>query len=139
MSADVQLISDGQGLAVIGSPTAVDLFLAAEKLASKNLNMPRLASALKVGAQVAELAPEIMAMKGRWVELTQETRHLVAGLKSATSGVSTGVATAGKSGQMSNLVGFAKDSASQLANNPAVLSGAAGLMAQLAMQQTMDE
>jgi len=140
MSADVQLISDGQGLAVIGSPTAVDLFLAAERLASKNLNMPRLASALQVGAQVAELAPEIMAMKGRWVELTKDTKHLVAGLKSATSGVRTGVATAGKSsGQMSNLVGFAKDSASQLANNPAVLSGAAGLMAQLAMQQTMDE
>src|SRR3712207_8763706 len=37
VDADIQLISDGDGLAVIGNPTAVDLFLAAERLASKDL------------------------------------------------------------------------------------------------------
>jgi rRNA processing protein Krr1/Pno1 len=140
MSAEVQLISDGEGLAVIGSPTAVELFLAAERLASKDLNLPRLGAVFRAGAQVAQLYPEIVAMKGRWVQLTKESAHLVAGLKTATSGLSSGVVTAGKgNGQVGNLVGLAKDSASQLAKNPAVLSGAAGLMAQLAMQQTMDE
>jgi rRNA processing protein Krr1/Pno1 len=140
MSGEIQLISDGDGLAVIGSPTAVDLFLAAERLASKDLNLPRLGAVFGAGAQVAQLYPEIVAMKGRWVELTKESAHLVAGLKGATSGLSTGVATAGKgTGPVGNLVGLAKDSASQLSKNPAVLSGAAGLMAQLAMQQTMDE
>ncbi|MGY1592255.1 hypothetical protein ACI79D_09795 [Geodermatophilus sp. SYSU D00708] len=143
MDADVQLISDGDGLAVIGNPTAVDLFLAAERLASKDLGLPRLGAVFKVGAQVAQAYPEIADMAGRWVELTKESKHLLDkhGLKkSSASGVSTAVVKAGKgNGQVGGLVGFAKDSVSQLSTNPAVLSGAAGLMAQLAMQQTMDE
>ncbi|MGY1703567.1 hypothetical protein ACI79C_03265 [Geodermatophilus sp. SYSU D00697] len=143
MDADVQLISDGDGLAVIGNPTAVDLFLAAERLASKDLGLPRLGAVFKAGAQVAQVYPEIAEMAGRWVELTKESKHLLEkhGLKkSPASGVSTAVVKAGKgNGQAGGLVGFAKDSVSQLSKNPAVLSGAAGLMAQLAMQQTMDE
>ena len=143
MDADIQLISDGDGLAVIGSPTAVDLFLAAEQLASKNLGLPRLGAAFKVGAQVAQAYPEIADMAGRCVELTKESAHLLDkhGLKkSSASGVSTAVVKAGKgNGQAGGVVGFAKDSVAQLSKNPAVLSGAAGLMAQLAMQQTMDE
>ena len=141
MSADVQLISDGEGLAVIGDKTAVDLFLAAERLASQDLGLPRLGAVLKVGAQAAQAYTEISALSGRWVELSKESAHLVKGLtKSPTSGVSTGVAKAAQgNGQTGGLVGFAKDSASQLSKNPAVLSGAAGLMAQLAMKQTMDE
>ena len=35
MSAEIQLISDGDGLAVIGEPSAVERFLAAEGLPSK--------------------------------------------------------------------------------------------------------
>lgn len=137
MSADVQLISDGNGLAVIGDKTAVDLFLAAERLASQDLGLPRLGAVFKVGAQAAQAYTEIAALSGRWVELSKESAHLVKGLtKSSTSGVSTGVVKAGKT---NGLIGFAKDSASQLSKNPAVLSGAAGLMAQLAMKQTMDE
>jgi hypothetical protein len=42
MDNEIQLISDGDGLAVIGSPAAVDLFLALEGLASKDLGLPRL-------------------------------------------------------------------------------------------------
>ena len=139
MSADVQLISDGDGLAVIGSPTAVELFLAGEQLASKTLGLPKLASAFRVGAQAVEAYTDIADMAGRWVELTKESRQLLTkhGLKkSSASGVSTAVVNTSKG---NGLVGFAKHSASQLSKNPAVLSGAAGLMAQLAMQQTMDE
>src|SRR3954464_8240412 len=77
MSTDVQLISDGDGLAVIGSPTAVALFLAAEQLASKNLGLPRLGSVFKFGAQAAQAYPEIADMAGRWVELTKESKQLL--------------------------------------------------------------
>src|SRR3712207_497108 len=77
VDADIQLISDGDGLAVIGSPTAVDLFLAAERLASKDLGLPRLGAAFKAGAQVAQVYPEIAEMAGRWVELTKDSAHLV--------------------------------------------------------------
>src|SRR3712207_9193508 len=95
MDADVQLISDGDGLAVSGSPTAVDLFLAAERLASQDLGLPRLGAAFKAGAQVAQVYPEIAEMAGRWAKLTKDSAHLVKGLtKSSTSGVSTGVVKA---------------------------------------------
>ena len=140
MDADIQLISDGDGLAVLGSPTAVELFLAAERLASEDLGLPRLGAAFKVGAEAAQAYSEIAAISGRWVKLTKESAHLVQGLrKSSTSGLSTGVVkpSAGAS-RIGGLVETAKGSVSQL-SNPAVLSGAAGIMAQLAMQQAMDE
>ena len=67
MDADIQLISDGDGLAVIGSPTAVDLFLAAERLASHDLGLSRLGTVFRVGADVVQAYTEIAAMPGRWV------------------------------------------------------------------------
>jgi rRNA processing protein Krr1/Pno1 len=143
MDDEVQLISDGDGLAVIGNKTAVELFLAAERLASKDLGLPRLGAVCKAGAQVAEVYPEIATMAGRWVQLTKESKELVGKLglsKSSKTGISTGVVTAGKGGgRIGEFVERAKGPVSQLSSNPAVLSGAAGIMAQLAMQQTMDE
>jgi rRNA processing protein Krr1/Pno1 len=143
MDDEIQLISDGDGLAVIGNKTAVELFLAAERLASKDLGLPRLGAVCKAGAQVAEVYPEIATMAGRWVQLTKESKELVGKLglsKSSKTGISTGVVTAGKGGgRIGEFVERAKGPVSQLSSNPAVLSGAAGIMAQLAMQQTMDE
>src|SRR3954447_403149 len=143
MNDEIQLISDGDGLAVIGSPTAVDLFLVLEGLASKNLGLPRLGAVFGTGAKVAQAAPEIADLAGRWVELTKESKQLVEkhGLrKNPKSGLGTAVMKPGKgNGQLGGLVGLAKNPVSQQLSNPAVLSGAAGLMAQLAMQQTMDE
>jgi rRNA processing protein Krr1/Pno1 len=142
VDADIQLISDGDGLAVIGNPTAVDLFLAAERLASKDLGLPRLGAVFKVGAEVAQVYPEIATMAGRWVQLTKESADLVGKLglsRSSTSGLSTGVVKPSKGeGRIGEFIESAKAPVSQL-SNPAVLSGAAGIMAQLAMQQTMDE
>src|SRR3954451_25045420 len=108
MNDEIQLISDGDGLAVIGSPTAVELFLTLEGLASKDLGLPRLAAVFKAGAQIAQVAPEIADTVGRWVELGKESAHLVEKLglrKSSTSGLSTGVVkqSTGK-GQIGGLV-----------------------------------
>lgn len=57
--------------------------------------------------------------------------------ESSKSGLATGVIK-GDGGQIAGFVEFAKGSGALLAN-PALLAGAAGMMAQLAMQQTMDE
>src|SRR3954449_9798326 len=143
MNDEIQLISDGDGLAVIGSPAAVYLFLVLEGLASKNLGLPRLGAVFGAGAKVAQAAPEIADLAGRWVELTKESKQLVEkhGLrKNPKSGLGTAVVKPGKGNdQLGGLVGLARNPVSQQLSNPAVLSGAAGLMAQLAMQQTMDE
>jgi hypothetical protein len=134
---EIQLISDGDGVAVIGNPTAVDLFLAAERLASEDLKLPRLAAVFKTGAVAAQVYPEIADMAGRWVKLTKESAHLLQGLKkSSMSGLSTGAVTHGKGmGQVGKFV----TGPGSVAPNPVLLTGAAGMMAQLAMQQAMAE
>jgi hypothetical protein len=77
MDNEIQLITDGDGLAVIGSPTAVELFLAREGLASKDLGLPRLGAVFKAGAEIAQAGSEMANLAGRWVELTKESAHLV--------------------------------------------------------------
>ena len=140
MDNEIQLISDGDGLAVIGDPTAVERFLVSEGLSSKALELPRLRGVLGTGAAATQAGSEIAANSGRWVKLTDESAKLVKkhGLrKSSKSGLSTGVVKGGK-GQVKGFVEFVKTPGSLL-TNPALLAGAAGIMAQVAMQQTMDE
>lgn len=140
MDNEVQLISDGDGLAVIGDAEDVERFLASEGLPSKDLGMPRLKSVVATGAVVAQAGSEIAANSGRWVKLTKESAEVVKkyGLrKSSKSGLSTGVVK-GNKGQIRGFVEFVKTPRS-LVTNPAVLAGAAGIMAQIAMQQTMNE
>ena len=50
MDNGIELISDGDGLAVIGEPSAVERFLATVGLPSKDLGLPRLSKLLNVGA-----------------------------------------------------------------------------------------
>ncbi|MEU8195591.1 hypothetical protein AB0C10_17580 [Microbispora amethystogenes] len=140
MDDEIQLISDGDGLAVIGDPTAVERFLVSEGLPSKDLGLPRLSPVLRTGSGAAQAGSKIAADSGRWVKLTQESAQLVNkyGLReSSKTGLSTGVLK-GNKGQIKGFVEFSKGNGSFLAN-PALLAGAAGIMAQLAMRQTMDE
>ncbi|MDQ3223276.1 MAG: hypothetical protein M3Q75_07390 [Gemmatimonadota bacterium] len=140
MDDEIQLISDGDGLAVIGNPTAVERFLVSEGLSSKDLGLPRLGAVLSTGSSAAQAGSEIAANSGRWVKLTEESAQLVKkhGLReSSKTGLSTGVVK-GSKGQVGGFVSFVKAPGSRL-TNPALLTGAAGIMAQVAMQQTMDE
>ncbi|GII83731.1 hypothetical protein Ssi03_17210 [Sphaerisporangium siamense] len=140
MDDEIQLISDGDGLAVIGNPAAVERFLVSEGLPSQDLGLQRLGSALRTGAQALQAGSEIAAGSGRWVKLTKDSAQLVGkyGLRrSAKSGLSTGVLK-GDHGQIKGFVEFTKGPGSFL-TNPAILAGAAGIMAQIAMQQTMKE
>lgn len=141
----ISLVADHQGLVVFGAPGAVDGFLAVEGLvaagpASKGLGVGRLRGLLGTGSSAASAGSEIAASSGRWVKLTEESAKAMKkyGLReSSKSGLSTGVLR-GEKGQIKGFVEFARGSGSAL-TNPAVLAGVAGVMAQLAMQQTMDE
>jgi hypothetical protein len=140
MDSEIQLISDGDGLAVIGKPAAVERFLVAEGLPSKDLGLPRLGAVLSTGSAAAQAGSEIAASSGRWVKLTKESAQLVKkhGLReSSKTGLSTGVVR-GSKGQVRTFVEFARGPGSLL-TNPALLASAAGIMAQVAMQQAMDE
>jgi rRNA processing protein Krr1/Pno1 len=140
MDNEIQLISDGDGLAVIGDPAAVERLLVSEGLSSRHLGLPGFRAALKAGSAFAQAGSEIAANSGRWVKLTKESAQLIQkhGLrKSSKTGLSTGVVK-GSKGQIGGFVSFVQGPGSLL-TNPAVLAGTAGIMAQVAMQQTMNE
>jgi len=141
MDSEIQLISEGDGLAVIGDPKAVKEFLLSEGLWSSSKDIgQRLKSVLGTGAVVAQAGSEIAANSVRWLKLTKESAHLVSknGLREATkTGRPTGVVLGKKGGQIGTFVEFVKGPRSRL--NPAMLSGVAGIMAQAALQQSMAE
>jgi hypothetical protein len=136
-SEEVELVADADGLAVIGNATAVERFMSStglSKLASRSLG-----SVLQAGSAAAQTGAEIAANSGRWVKLTEESAQAVKKyglMETKTPGVSH--AMVGKPGDIQQWIQIVKSPAS-MATNPAVLSGAAGVMAQMAMQQTMDE
>ena len=63
MDDEVELISDGEGLAVIGNPTAVERFMASVGLS--DAGSPHLGAAFSAGASVAQAASEITTNSGR--------------------------------------------------------------------------
>lgn len=141
MSDEVQLISDGDGMAVIGEPSAVERFLSSMELPSKDLDLQRLNTVMGAGAATLQAGSELSANAGRWVKLTERSARQIQANKlmvSTESGLKLGVVQAKKGGKIKGITEFAKGPTTIL-TNPAILAGAAGIMAQVAMQQTMDE
>lgn len=140
MSDEIQLISDDDGLAIIGDPAAVDLFLKSERLESRSLGIHRLSSALSLAAGAAQAGSEIAANSGRWVQMSKHSAELAKKYTAVTksaNGLSTGILR-GDKGKFVHVVEFVKGPGAVL-TNPAILAGAAGIMAQVAMEQAMDE
>ncbi len=138
-SDEIELLVDGDGLAIIGAPAVVDRFLVSVGLPSRELGLPRLGSLVSDGSAALHVGSTIAAGSGRWVQLTKESAKAAKQfnlMKGSSADVARAVVT--KNGKITGILEFARTPASLL-TNPAVLAGAAGLMAQLAMQQTMDE
>jgi predicted transcriptional regulator len=137
---DVQLISDGDGLAVIGEPTAVERFLAANELPKgRDLGLERLKPVAGMAAAAMQAGSVVAENHGRWVKLSEKSTELLkthAAMKGSLPTLERGVIMDGN--KIKGIVEFARGPGAYL-TNPAILSGAAGIMAQYAMQQTMDE
>ena len=143
MSNEIELVSDGDGIAMFGDPREVELFLATSGVPSKEITLcTPLGSALTTGSSVAQAGSQIAANSGRWVKLTEESaKALTLGkaMTGSTDGVSRAIVTTSK-GKVTKILEFVKPGAvGSILTNPAMLAGAAGIMAQLAMQQTMEE
>lgn len=137
MDDEVELFSDDDGLAVIGTSTAVERFV--ESMGLSTLGSIGLGKAFSAGASVAQAGSEIAGNAGRWVKLTEESARKVKEIgwtPTKTPGVSH--AMLGKRGDIKNWVQVVT-SPGAMVTNPALLSGVAGLMSQRAMQQQMDE
>lgn len=143
MSDDVEIISDGDGIAIIGEQSAVDHFVERIGVQTRAMDLGRLAPALSRGSSLAQASSDIAANSGRWMKLTEESFQKVkAGAKLLQSkDGSSQVATVMGSGgsKFKDVLRFTKSGAGTMLTNPAVLAGAAGIMAQMAMQQTMEQ
>lgn len=141
MTDVVELIHDGEGLAVIGDLSAVDRFLDSVGLLSlsQELRFDSLGSALDTGSKMAEVAADIAENAGRYIKLTKESAGHVKEfgfMPTKTEGISH--AMLGDPGSISKWIQI-EDNPAALLMNPAVLTGVAGIMAQLARQQEAKE
>lgn len=137
MDDEIQLISDGDGLAVIGEPALVERFLVSQSLPSKDLGLPRLGSAFSAASGVAQAGSDIAAQSGRWMKLTEESARVASKfplVQNSSTEFFHATARASNGQFLKNLQFVSKPVA-----NPALLGGVAGLMAQQAMQQSMKE
>lgn len=137
---EIELISDGDGLVLIGESSAIERFIADLGLVGKSLPLPKMSDVLRNVGYAAQVASSWQANSGRWLKLTKDSAEKLAmhgGLMpSKIQGVSH--AMIGKPGEVKSWLQVV-NSPSSLLSNPALLSGAAGMMAQMAMQQSIAE
>jgi len=137
VSDEVELVSDGDGLAILGESSAVERFLSESGLARfEKVDFGR---ALSRGAALAEVGSLASAQSGRWVKLTAESAQKIKkyGLTpTKTPGVS--YAMAGSPGKIKNWLKIEQGLGTVL-TNPLMLTNAAAIMSQIALEQQMRE
>lgn len=142
MGNEIELISDGDSLAVIGNTTDVERFLLSaglEQTASKELDLHRLRPLAGAAGTAAQIGAEIAANSGRWVKLTAESAEAVKKfglMPTKTPGVSH--AMIGNSGDIKQWLQIAQ-APTALLSGPVAFAAIATMMQQYAMQQQMDE
>jgi hypothetical protein len=142
MNNEIHLVSDGDGLVVIGDAADVERFLldqGLDRTPSRDLDLRRLGSLLGAGGAVAQVGSELAANSGRWVKLTAESARAVKqyGLMATkTPGVSH--AMVGKPGEIKQWLQITQ-APGALLSGPMALSALSIMMQQRAMQQQMDE
>ena len=136
MDDEVELVSDGDGLAIIGSPSTVERFM--KSVGLTNASSTRLRAVFSASGAATQTGAEVAANSGRWVKLTEESALAIKefGLTpTKTPGISH--AMVGEPGNINQWIQIITKPGTLL-TNPAVLAGAAGIMAQVAMQQQID-
>lgn len=137
MDEQIEIISDGDGLAVFGEPAAVEQFLRGQGFAD---DATRSAQELPTGAlgSLVQLAGAGMASSGRWVQLTEESAAIARKLplmKNSDTGLMMGIATT-TGGQTKHILQFASVG-SML--NPTTIASIGTMMNQMALQKSIDE
>lgn len=137
---EVELVSDGDGLVIFGEPAAVERFIAATGMPSRQLDLRPLNQTVARGGSALQTASEVSAHAGRWMKLTEESARVAhtSNLVQRSGGKFVQATTRGAKGQFGKNLQFVAKPGAML-TNPAFLAGVGGIMAQYAMQQTMEE
>lgn len=134
---EVELISDGESLLVVGEGRSVERFLRSKGLLERAqaLGSAQLAGAVRSSAAFVETLSRAASESALWLKITPESADAIAefGLTDTTvPGVS--YAMAGQRGDIKSWLKVDSTAKAQL-QNPALLSGLAGAMSQLAREQ----
>lgn len=142
MGSEIELVSDGDGVAVIGDPTDIERFFLSAGLdgvPSKELDLQRLRSFASSAATAGQVGADLAANSGRWVKLTAESAEAVRkyGLMATkTPGVSH--AMVGQRGDIKQWLQISQ-APTALLTGPFALTALSTMMQQRAMQEQMDE
>ncbi len=105
MSDQIELVSDGDGIAVIGAPSAVEQFLRTEGLG--DTGSPAVSELpLTTLGSLGQITSAGMASSGKWVQLADESAAIArkfALVKNSQTGLSTGIAKAADGKFVANL------------------------------------
>ena len=138
MSAEIEIVSDGNGALILGDENAIQEFSAQYGLSewARRIPLDRLSRWLHLGTEAANRMTQIAQQSGMYVKLTPESLEALkkAGglMPTAKKGVSH--LMLGKTGDHSMKWLQADTSASALIFNPAVLTGVSGLLASFSQQ-----
>lgn len=140
MTHEIDVMSDGDGLAVIGAPADVDAFLTSQGLQATDLKLERLAGpAFKGSAALLHAGQVVAEQSGRWLKLTEESAAAMKKLpmvQNATTGNLHATLRA-TNGQFAKNLQFVPRAAAL--NPPVLLAASAAMMTQMSLQQSIDE
>lgn len=127
---EIRVVEDERGLLFLGNQSLVKAFLDDAGLSSREFT----ARAAGTVGSIAQAAGEVSASSGRWVKLTKESAELVEkyGKK---AGLQPGVVQQ-KNGQIIKWLRFEKPGD---LFSPAMAAGVGGVMAQMAIEQSIQE
>lgn len=139
MSDSVEIISDGDGFAVVGSEKEINDFLESLALTARPLPIQRAHDFATRSSSNFRPEPNAMDRAAVWIRSTERTLRTLEELGLAPSGlegVFRGILKrVDAAGGWSN----ALSASSQLTSNPMMLSGVAGLLAQAALESALEE
>lgn len=140
MSNEIDVMSDGDGIAVFGATKDVDAFLMSFGLEAKDLKLDRLKGTALTSAAVGLQAGKAIAENsGRWMKLTEESaalRKVLPPVVNSTTGNLHATLRA-TNGQFAKNLQFVPTATSLF--SPAALAVAAGMMTQMSLEQSIDE
>lgn len=143
MDGEIQLFSDGDGLAVIGDPADVERFFldqGLDRLLSRELDLRRTGPLLARGAAAARVGSEFAENSGRWVKLTAESARAVKRhglMPTKTAGVSHAM-IGPRPGHSKQWIQIVKGPGTLL-TGPMALSVVSTMMQQQAIERQMEE
>lgn len=135
----VELVADGEGLAVIGKPNEVKKLLQYLGLYERSVDITgRIGSVLRTGADLADTAATMSAHSGRWVKLTAESAAKMKAF-GLTDTQMAGISWAmlGKPGKIREWLQIETGPGSRL-TNPAILTDLASILGKMARQHDED-